>query len=344
MDDLESWRVDLKITIKDIAQMAGVSMSTVSRVMNNSKPVNDDVRKRVLEAIEQTQFRPNAIARSLAKSESRLLGVMIPEFKNTVLDDLIIGINQVSKLYGYNSILGLTGGLLENELHYMNLFREVQAEGIIIASAFLKAELIEIIKMSKIPCILIGRDSNETMIPSVHVDNVTASYEAVTYLLQQGHRKIAMLHIEGNDISGGDHRLQGYRQAMADAGIPLREDWMMQSGISVEDGMRSMRMIHENSPMPTAVFCATDRMAIGAMNYLMEADLRVPDDVSVFGFDGIDMSSIVRPKLSTVKYSAAEIGMTAARNLIKQIRGEKVSPLIWTVSHQLEIRDSVRSI
>lgn len=330
----------MKITIKDIAQMAGVSIATVSRVINNSKPVNHDVRIRVLKAMEQTNFLPNAMARNLAKKESLLLGVMVPEVKNTVLDDLINGINQVSRLYGYNIMLSLTAGTLENELHYFNMFREIQADGIILASENLKEELVKGIKVSDIPFILVGRDSLDT-VPTVHVDNVTAAYEAVTYLIQQGHRKIAMLRVRSGDIASGDHRYQGYVRALNEAGISICKDWVVESGISVEDGITSMRKICEADSMPTAIFCATDRIAIGAMNYLLEIGLRVPEDVSIFGFDGIDMSSFIRPKLSTVKYSAEEIGMIAARNLIKLIRGEEISSRHWIVSHYLENRDSV---
>ncbi|MGG3640164.1 substrate-binding domain-containing protein [Bacillus gobiensis] len=265
---------------------------------------------------------------------------MVPEVKNTVLDDLINGINQVSRLYGYNIMLSLTAGTLENELHYFNMFREIQADGIILASENLKEELVKGIKVSNIPLILVGRDSLDT-VPTVHVDNVTAAYEAVTYLIQQGHRKIAMLRVRSGDIASGDHRYQGYVRALNEAGISICKDWVVESGISVEDGITSMRKICEADSMPTAIFCATDRIAIGAMNYLLEIGLRVPEDVSIFGFDGIDMSSFIRPKLSTVKYSAEEIGMTAARNLIKLIRGEEISSRHWIVSHYLENRDSV---
>lgn len=334
----------MKITIKDIARMAGVSISTVSRVINNSKPVQDDLRKRVLDVMEQTKFRPNTIAQNLAKNESSLIGVILPEVKNTVLDELIQGINHVSRIYGYNTMLSLTGGTLENELHYFNLFRGIQADGIILGSDKLKSELAELIELSGIPCILVGRHDDSASIPSVHVDNITAAYEAVTFLIQQGHRHIAMIRVQSGDVASGDHRFEGYRMALAEAGIPLVDDWIIESGITFEDGIQAMRKIRESRSMPTAVFCATDRIAIGAMHDLIENGLRIPDDVSVFGFDGIDMSTLIRPKLSTVKYSASEIGMVAARNLIKQIRGGDISPWHWSISHYVENRSSVRQI
>ncbi|MTT31769.1 LacI family DNA-binding transcriptional regulator [Terrilactibacillus sp. BCM23-1] len=331
----------MKITIKDIARMAGVSIATVSRVINNSKPVNEDVRMRVLKAMEQTNFLPNAMARNLAKNKSYLLGVMIPDVKNTVLDDLIHGINHVSELYGYNTMLSLTSGMLENELHYFNKFREIQADGIILASDYLKENLITNIKQTNIPCILVGRDRSDA-IPSVHIDNITAAYEAVTYLIQQGHRKIGMLRLRNEDIASGYHRYQGYAQALTEAGITINGDWVIECGVSVEDGMMAMRKICETTDIPTAIFCATDRIAIGAINYLYERGLSVPDDISIYGFDGIDMASIIRPKLSTVKYSATEIGMTAARNLIKLIKGETITPRHWVIPHYLKNRESVR--
>lgn len=334
----------MSITIKDIARMAGVSIATVSRVINNSKPVNEDVRQRVLEAMEQTKFRPNAIARNLIKNQSFLLGVMLPEVKNTVMDSLIDGINHISRLHGYNVVIVLTGGTLENELHYYNLFREMRVDGIVVATTQIQDELLELIGVAQIPCIMVGRDSRPKSIPSVHVDNFSAAYEAATYLIRQGHRQIGMLRVANGDTAAGKHRFEGFRKALDEAHLPLREEWIIEGGVSVEEGAASMQKICETGVLPTAVFCATDRMAIGAINYLTESNIKVPEDISVFGFDDIDMASIVRPKLSTVSYSATEIGLTAGRNLINLVKGQGIYTMNFVVTHQLKIRDSVRFI
>ncbi|MDH6426365.1 LacI family transcriptional regulator [Paenibacillus sp. PastH-3] len=329
----------LKVKIKDIAQMANVSISTVSRVINNSKPVNDDVRKRVLEAIKQTNYRSNVIGLETDRANTQLIGVIIPQNSNTVLDDFNVGIRDLADLYGYNIMVGLTDGSAESEQHYLKMFQRMGTEGNIFVGSIPNHEHLEIIRSSNTPCVLVGQQSQVDTIPSVHLDNITASYEAVTYLIQKGHRKIAMIRGSGDNAVGGD-RYKGYLQALMDAGITLRKEWVVESAMAVEDGSDAMRRIMDSGELPTAVFCSTDWMAVGAMNHLTDNGLRVPADVAVFGFDNSFIASIVRPKLSSVEYSGTEIGMTATRTLIKLIKGETVVPHHANVAHYLAIRES----
>ena len=328
----------MKITINDIAKMAGVSISTVSRVLNNSKPVKEEARKRVMEAIKQTDYRHSALAGGVKKSESCLIGVIIPLYIHTVLDEFIIGINNVANLYGYDVLITQTDGTIESELHHLKLFRKLQTHGIIFAGTPIHKKHADFIEST--PCIAIGQISSIPSIPSVHVDNITAAYEAVTSLIHKGHRNIAIIRGTGISAVGGE-RFIGYRQALTEAGISIRKDWVVDSEFSVEEGMRAMGRIAASGSLPTAVFCSTDLMALGAMNYLLDNGLRIPEDISVFGFDGTYMSTIVRPRLSTVEYSATEIGMTAARNLFKMIKGATDIPQHTNVTHYLAIRESM---
>jgi LacI family transcriptional regulator len=332
------------VTIKDIARMAGVSIATVSRVINNTKPVNENTRRRVMAVMEETNFRPNAMARGLVKKESGLIGIVIPEFKNTVFDALIDGVSNTAKFYNYDILLCLTQGLLENEIHYLNLLQEKQVDGIILSSSFLKPEHKAIVEKRYTPCVLVGQTSDVPFIPSVHVDNFSASYEAVTTLIRKGHRKIGMIRGPLGDKAAGEDRLRGYQAAIADAGIPFRPDWIVTGGFSVQDGFEAMKSMLSLEELPTALFVAADRPAIGAMNCLLEHGYRIPEDVSIMGFDDIDMSSVVRPKLSTVHYSSYEIGATATRGLMKLIRGERVDTQHTVVPHQVVIRDSIKTM
>jgi LacI family transcriptional regulator len=333
----------MPITIKDIARMAGVSKSTVSRVINNSKPVKPELREKILKIMEEVHYRPNAMARGLAKNQSGLIGVIAPAITHTVFGEVVDGASKVAGLYGNDILLSLTEGDVEREIHYLNLHREKQVDGIILSSKLLREEHVKIIEQAKIPCVLVGQMSRVPNIPSVHVDNFSASYEAVKYLIHNGHRKIAMIRGPIGDQAAGDERLRGYMEAMQDSGLPIEEGWVTASGFSVHDGYEAMKRIFSaNDNRPTALFAAADRIAIGAMNYLLEHGYQVPDDISIIGFDDIDMAAIVRPKLTTIHYSSHEIGMTAYRILRKLIKGETYSIQHSNVPHRLVIRDSVR--
>jgi len=335
----------MKITLKEIAKRAGVSPSTVSRVINNSKPVNEEVKKRVINVLKETNYLP-FVAQNLSLQQDQLLiGVICPQYSNTVLDDLIVGINRVCKLYGYDTVIGLTDSTIKNELHYIDLFsNKLSVQGLIFMGEQWQEEHLELTQKNLTPVVLVGQISSIPSIPSVHIDNITASYEAVTYLLQNGHRRIAM--IRGNKgQTVRDDRFHGYQKALTDSGIPIEEKWIVDSELSIEGGSQAIASMLDQGVLPTAVFCSTDSIAIGAATYLMDHGYRVPEDISVFGFDGIELSGLMRPRLSTVEYSAVEIGMTATRNLIKLCRNEQeqISPHI-NITHNLVIRESTNSI
>lgn len=331
----------MKITLKEIAKLAGVSQSTVSRVINGSKPVNDDLRKKVLTILKDYNYLPY-VAQTLSQQQERLLlGVIYPQFSNTVLDDYIVGINQVCKLYGYDTVIGLSNKTREDELRYLDLFNNhLSVQGFIFMGNQWDEAFSEIVNKTMTPVVLVGQKSSFPSIPSVHVDNITASYEAVTYLLNCGHRQIAMIKGDSDEPIWND-RFAGYQKALDDFGVERDKRWTVECGVSVEEGKKAMSQLLKQSSEITGVFCSTDSMAIGAMTYLIDNGFKVPEDISVFGFDGIELSQLIRPKLSTVEYSAIEIGMTATRNLIKLCKGEKEDlPSHINVLHHIVPRDS----
>jgi LacI family transcriptional regulator len=337
--------IGLKITLKEIANLAGVSTSTVSRVINNSKPVNEEIRKRVLNVLKETNYLPYVAQTLTLPQDQLLIGVICPQYSNTVLDDLIVGINKVCKLYGYDTVIGLTDGTVENELHYIDLFsNKLSVQGMIFMGQEWDERHLELIQKMLTPVVLVGQISSFPSIPSVHVDNITASYEAVTYLLQSGHQKVAMIRAAHGQTIRKD-RYQGYLKALSDAGITPEESWVVESDLTVEGGRQAMADLIAHGSMPTAVFCSTDSIAIGAISFLMDQGYKVPEDISVFGFDGLELSNLIRPSLSTIVYSAVEIGMTATRNLIKLCKNdhEQITPHI-NVLHHLVIRESTSSI
>jgi LacI family transcriptional regulator len=337
--------IGLKITLKEIARLAGVSTSTVSRVINNSKPVNEDIRKRVLNVLKETNYLPYVAQNMTLPKDQLLIGVICPQYSNTVLDDLIVGINKVCKLYGYDTVIGLTDDTIENELHYIDLFsNKLSVQGIIFMGQEWNDKHMEVIQKSLTPVVLAGQISKFPSIPSVHVDNITASYEAVTYLLQNGHRNIGIIRAAHGPTIRED-RYQGYLKALTDAGVSIEEKWVVESDLTVEGGRQAMATLLLQEPLPTSVFCSTDSIAMGAISYLADHGYKVPEDFSIFGFDGLELSNLIRPSLSTISYSAIEIGMTATRTLIKLCKNEKDQiPPHFNVLHHLVIRESTKLI
>lgn len=335
----------MRITLKEIAELAGVSPSTVSRVINKSKPVNEDIRNRILKIMKEKNYPFFPDQDVSPRKRQPLIGVIGPQYSNTVLEDLIVGVKKVSKLYGFDTVIGLTDNTTENELHYVNLFSNVLGvQGIIFMGNQWNDEYVEKVKENLTSVVLVGQISSYDSIPSVHVDNITASYEAVTYLLNCGHKNIAMIRgLAGETVR--EHRYLGYKKALHDSGLSIKDEWIVESELTLDGGAKAMAELLSHENRPTAVFCSTDSIAIGAMNYLVDNGYQVPDDISIFGFDGIELSSLIRPNLSTIRYSAVEIGMTATRNLIKLCRGEEeyIAPHI-NVLHHLVIRDSTKSI
>lgn len=331
----------MKITLKDIAEKAGVSTSTVSRVINNSKPVKDDLKRRVLNVLKENNYPP-FISQS-SQQDHILIGVICPQNSNTVLDEYLVGINRVCKLYGYDTVIGLSDGSKQDESRYLNLFsNQLSVQGIIFMGNPWSDHYSGNLEKNLTPVVLVGQTSYYPSVPSVHVDNITASYEAVTYLLQLGHQKIGM--IKGiNKEPIWEERLLGYQRALSDSGIPIDPRWVVESDVSLRGGGRAIANLLEKEDHPTAVFCSTDSMAIGAINYLNDHNYRVPEDISIFGFDGIELSKLIRPSLSTIEYSAIEIGMTATRHLIKLCKGEEdYNPPHVNVMHHIVPRESTK--
>jgi LacI family transcriptional regulator len=328
-------------TINDIAKLAGVSKATVSRVINNIKTVDPNLRDKVLKVIEQVDYRPSAIARGLVKNETSLIGIIVPEVANNVFGVMIEGISKVAELHGYDIMLSLTEENTQKEINYLNLYRDKQVDGIILSSRLLKQEHIDLIQRFEIPCVLVGQKSTTPSIPSVHLDNFSASYEAVKTLIRFGHHKIAMIRAPLGDEQSGEERFRGYAAALADEGIQMEENWVAVSGFSAADGYMAMNKILQSGFTPTALFAAADRIALGAMHYLLDQGFSIPRDISIFGFDNIDVAELVRPKLSTVHYSSVELGMTAVRNLMKLIKKEEMPLQHTNIPHQIILRDSV---
>ncbi|MGE5620402.1 MAG: LacI family DNA-binding transcriptional regulator [Sphingomonadaceae bacterium] len=328
-------------TIKDIAALAGVSPATVSRVLSGHITVKDETRRRIEEAVQRLDYRPNFLARSLVLKETKTIGVVIPDILNPYYSGLVRGVEDEAQRVGRSVVLCNTDNKVGKETSYLELLEYRHVDGIILVSAGHSGEHLQGLLDRKIPLVLASRRLDGVEVDTVAVDNTGGAYEATRHLIQLGHRRIAM--IAGNlFLRTGQERLEGYRRAHSEAGIPIDEKLVVTKGsFQFQEGYAVMRNLLRRSYPPTAVFAANDILAMGAISAVQSQGLSVPKDVAVVGFDGIRFGELLNPRLTTVSVRTYEMGRMACRLLIDRLTRKKDRPPRLVVSEtHLEIRES----
>jgi len=336
----------MAITIADIAKEAGVSISTVSRVMNNTKPVSPELRDRVYKIIEKNNFKPNALAQGLITKKTNMVGVVVPDISNPVFGALTKGINSVCTRKGYTIMVCESGGEHEREMKLLDVLEDKQTDGVLFAGVDVNQDLVDAMLKKQYPVVLVTQESaaGENIIDTVTHDNLQAVCDAVHFLIDNGHERIAYLGGPKHDFSSGKKRLKGYRQALSEAGIAVPDSYIEQGEFSFQSGYdRMKRLYEENSILPTAVVAGSDLIAIGGIQFLTSVGVSVPDDISVIGFDDLDFATYFRPELSTVRIPYFEEGEKAARELIKLMSGEKVESATQYVPHKIIRRGTIKA-
>lgn len=307
-------------TIKDVAKMADVSISTVSRVINDSKPVSPEARRRVIHAIEVLDYKPNEVARSLVTKKSNLIGVIVNDIGNSYVSQVLRGVEEIGRMFKYDILLSSSYEDPEIEVKFANLFSQKQVEGIIVISEILNNKLMYKLEEFKIPYVVINRFYNIDEAPTVSINNKAASIHMTEYLLEMGHSKIAYVALRKDmDRTVEKYKISGYKEVMKEAHLNPRV--IYSEGSEEDDVEEFIEEVVElvNEKKVTAIFCSQDLIAIYLINLLLDRGIRVPEDVSVTGFGGSKMSSIFRPRLTTVKEPFYDIGAVAIRKLLKKI-------------------------
>lgn len=315
------------VTLEDVARLAGVSRSTVSRVINHHPNVRPETRERVWEAIKACGYHPHVMARSLVTNRTRILGVLIPEAVTKVFTDpffplLLRGATEACNRHGYQLVLSLFHDPHMRDENYRRTFRSGYLDGAIVASAPLGDPLVASLLEDKVTFVSIGR-SDDPRVPYVDVDNAGGAFQAVDHLIRLGHRRIAT--ITGPlDLPAAKDRLEGYRRALLAHGLEVREEWIFEGDFTEASGLAGVRSLLPQRP--TAIFAASDAMAIGALKGLRQAGLGVPEDVAVVGFDDVPLAVVMEPALTTVRQPIEELGRKAVEMLLSLL-GEGDSPL-----------------
>ncbi|WP_270172078.1 catabolite control protein A [Paenibacillus sp. SYP-B4298] len=334
----------MTVTIYDVAREAGVSMATVSRVVNNNPNVKPQTRKKVFEAIERLGYRPNAVARGLASKKTTTVGVVIPDISNSIFAEVARGIEDIANMYHYNIILCNADKRKEKEIRVINTLLEKQVDGLLFMGGAVTDEHVQAFTTANVPIVLCATTDERGTIPSVDIDHEAAAFDAVTALIEKGHKSIAMISGTLQDPANGFARFQGYKRALETAGLAYDESLVRVGNYRYESGIEAMKYFLELANKPSAVFSATDEMAIGAIHAIQDFGLRVPDDISVISVDNSRAASMVRPQLTSVAQPMYDIGAVSMRLLTKLMKKESVEHSKVVLPHELISRQSVKQV
>ncbi|WP_263053190.1 DNA-binding transcriptional regulator CytR [Vibrio sp. N418] len=332
-------RVTFMATMKDVAQLAGVSTATVSRALMNPEKVSSATRKRVEDAVLEAGYSPNSLARNLRRNESKTIIAIIPDICDPYYTEIIRGIEDAAMEHGYIVLLGDSGQQKRRENSFVNLVFTKQADGMLLLGTDLPFDVSKPEQKNLPPMVMACEFAPELELPTVHIDNLTSAFEVVNYLTQLGHKRIAQ--ISGPETATlCQFRQQGYQQALRRAGITMNPTYSTFGEFTFEAGAKAVRQLLALPEPPTAIFCHNDAMAIGAIQEAKRLGLRVPQDLSVVGFDDIQFAQYCDPPLTTISQLRYEIGRQAMLMMLELLRGHDVRAGSRLLETQLVVRKS----
>ena len=329
--------------MREVAEQAGVSVTTVSHVINNSRPVNPETRNRVEQAMQVLGYQPNVLARSLRQGKSHTIGVILPDNAKPYFAEVVRGIEDTSFSQGYSVMLCNSDNDLEKEHLYTNVLIEKQVDGIIFVAAGLSEENINNLQKRGVPSVLVDRQVPGVEIDSVFADNQAGGFLAVNHLVDLGHTAIACI-TGPRGVRSSSERIAGYRQALEAAGIHPDPGWVVEGDFQVQSGYAGAERLFKSDNTPSAIFACNDLMAIGAYRYAHEKQLRIPQDISIIGFDDIRLAEFTNPPLTTIRQSKAKMGAQAAELLLGRIANGNQSFRQEIIPVQLVVRASTTQI
>lgn len=330
------------ITIYDVAREAGVSMATVSRVVNGNPNVKPVTRKKVLDVIERLGYRPNAVARGLASKKTTTVGVIIPDISHVFYAELARGIEDIATMYKYNIILSNSDQTREREFSLINTMLGKQVDGLIFISENVTETHVEEFKRARIPVVLASSIDKNKEIPSVTIDYHQATFDAISYFIEKGHKRIAMLKGPDNTAGISQKKIEGYQEALKAGNIPFDENLIISSEYSHEDGIEAFMELWNLDEKPTAILCTSDELALACINAASDNGVKVPDEIEIIGFNDTKLAKMVRPTLTTVVQPTYDIGAVAMRLLTKYMNKEEVEEDNIVLPHHIIFRGSTK--
>lgn len=332
------------ITIKDVAKRAGVSPSTVSRVISNNKRISPATTDKIRKIMEEMGYHPNLMAKSLVSKTTNTIGMILPQpaeeaFLNLFFPEFIRGLVSQSAREGYDFMMTSGANEQEEVEAVARLVRGRRVDGVVLLSSRKNDPVISFLHANKFPFVVIGRSEEYPDILSVDTDNIRAAYDVTKHLINNGHERIGLVSGPSR-LTISQDRLEGYRKALTESGLPVNPQWVVEGEFSQESGVRAASHMMSLAERPTALVVIDDVSATGVLRGLKELGYNVPHDVSIASFNNIAISQLTSPPISSVDINIYQLGYTASQTLIDSIRGGTFQRNRIIIPHQLIVRES----
>lgn len=331
----------MKVSIYDVAEKAGVSVVTVSRVLNNAPTVRESSRLKVMAAVEALNYQPSAAARSLAKGKTNVIGIILPNLSDPFLSEVVLQVDLALEQQGYSLAISIIDSMDLTFVDRTNFFmQQERADGILVLTPLFEDEFVQSLQRKGIPFVIMDNQRYPFTVPSVVIDNYKGGYEAAKLLLENGHESIVYIGGPETFLSAED-RLAGFSRALSEVGIaPMG---VYRGEFDIDTGYATTCQLLRDGHRPTAIFAGDDHIAFGIVDALREHQLSVPEDVSVIGFDDHPFSGKLHPRLTTIRQPAKEMAEAAVDMLMRILRGELKRNAIVKLEPTLIERESVRN-
>ncbi|CAH8236618.1 DNA-binding transcriptional dual regulator RbsR [Vibrio aestuarianus] len=331
-------------TMKDIARLAGVSTSTVSHVINKSRFVSEDIAERVNKAAQDLNYAPSALARSLKMNRTRTIGMLVTTSTNPFFGEVVKGVERSCYHKGYNLILCNTEGDNERMKTSINTLLQKRVDGLLLMCSTLEGERIEVFdRYPDIPVVVMDWGPMLFASDKIQDNSLSGGYIATNYLIECGHKEIGC--ITGPLIRHqAQMRYEGYKRAVLEAGLEINPQWIVESDFECEGGYEAFNRMLEKGPLPSSIFVSNDMMAMGVLNAAHEKGIRIPEDVSIMGYDDIHIARFMSPALTTVHQPKYRLGKVAVETLLKKLEKETLEPQVVQLDPTLVVRKSVKHL
>lgn len=338
----------MSMTINDIANKAGVSLATVSRVLNNSGYVSNDTRKKVMEAVEQLGYIPNGIERSFSKNEASSIAILVPDITNSYFGEIIKGISEVAEEKDLNVILFNTDDNLNKELRALKTLKTQKIKGIIMTPGFggndFNSEYLNMLETPEVPLVLVAASIKYSKFNGVFVDNIKGAFDAANYFIKEGHTNIGI--ITGNlNSEPAMNRLIGYKKALAYNNIEFKEEFVFEGDYKMSTSYEITKEILKYENRPTALLISSNMMTLGCIKAVLDFNKKIPEDLAIIGFDKMEMLDLLGLGISYVDDSPEELGRIAITTLLEVIERKNSKEIKEiTISPKLILKGSEKKI